>query len=368
MTPAPAEARVPSVYFSENYPQARVAFLDACTAAGARISGHRHPTVTAPDGSPLFTDLARFGPASPDRLVVISSGTHGVEGFCGSGCQTGLVREGLAARLPADTGVLLVHALNPYGFAHLRRVNEDNIDLNRNFVDHDRPHPDSSAYAAVHALVAPADLGDRREDWAARTRTWIAEHGLATFQAAVTGGQYAYPDGLFYGGQVPSWSNRTWRRIIHEEMTTAHEVRLIDVHTGLGPFGHGEKLGLGATAAVRRAREIWGPDVTDLQAGASVSAVVSGDVGLPLFEILEAAGVSASGIALEYGTRQPVTVLAALQLDNWLCIHGDPASAQGAEIKRALLDAFYPGGPERDDWTSMVFRQAVEATDRALAG
>ena len=76
--------------------------------------------------------------------MVIISETHGVEGFCGSGCQVGFLVERVYEGLPKTVGVALVHALNPYGFAWLRRVNEDNVDLNRNFRDFTEPPPSSS--------------------------------------------------------------------------------------------------------------------------------------------------------------------------------------------------------------------------------
>lgn len=354
----------PPRHFPATYAQGRAAFLEAAAAAGAHIVSHEHPGASAPDGQALFTDTARLGADVPQMLVVISSGTHGVEGFCGSGCQTGMLREGLFSKLPDGVGVLLVHALNPYGFAHLRRVNEDNIDLNRNFVDHEAgAWPDSSAYEAVHDLVAPPDLGERPDHYRAAAMDWIGTHGMPRFQAAVSGGQYTRPDGLFYGGRAASWSNRTWTWIVEHEMAPAQVVRLIDIHTGLGPRGHGEKLGMGPPDALARARMIWGDDVTDLHGGDSVSAVVSGDVSTPLFRVLAAKGIEVAGIGLEYGTTDTVTVLGALQMDNWLCLHGDPAAAQGVAIKQGLRDAFYV---DRDDWKTSVFEQACSAASRAL--
>ena len=77
----------------------------------------------------------------------------GIEGFCGSGCQTGFLTENWKSRLAIDTALVLVHANNPHGFAQ-RRINEDNIDLNRNFIDFDAKTPESPEYAELHpALV-----------------------------------------------------------------------------------------------------------------------------------------------------------------------------------------------------------------------
>ena len=127
-------------YFSGNYAQARRAFREAAANVGAALHAYHNPA-TGPGGIELSTETARLGPQDAERLLVVMSGTHGVECFCGSGLQVGLLKSGLAAEMPRGTAILLIHAINPSGFAWVRRVNENNVDLNRNFVDHARPHP-----------------------------------------------------------------------------------------------------------------------------------------------------------------------------------------------------------------------------------
>jgi hypothetical protein len=122
--------------FGTDYADARGRFLMRARAAGFAVHSHAHDSQRGPAGEPLATDVARLGPRGAGITLLISSGTHGVEGFCGSGCQNALLDSGLLHSLPGDFAVVLVHAVNPYGFAHLRRVNEDNVDCNRNFIDH----------------------------------------------------------------------------------------------------------------------------------------------------------------------------------------------------------------------------------------
>ena len=125
--------------FSADYPEARGKFLDACSAAGAEVVHHLNSNATGPDGGALYTDIARIGPADAELVFIVASATHGVEGFLGSGCQIGYLRQKLYEERPANSCILFVHAMNPFGFAHVRRVNEDNVDLNRNFLDHVMP-------------------------------------------------------------------------------------------------------------------------------------------------------------------------------------------------------------------------------------
>ena len=113
-----------SNYFSATYQEARAKFLDASKAADARVESFKNPSV-GPGGEALYTDVAILGASDAKTVLVLGSGTHGVEGFAGSGIQTGLLRDGLATRLGPNLRVVMIHAVNPYGFAHLRRVNED---------------------------------------------------------------------------------------------------------------------------------------------------------------------------------------------------------------------------------------------------
>jgi len=124
--------------FSGDYREARARFREAVASAGGALEAVAHP-LKGPDGGDLSTDIAWFGPRDAERVLVTISGTHGVEGFCGSGAQTHWLYRGEAARLPSGMAALMIHAINPYGFAWLRRVNEDNVDLNRNWIDFAAP-------------------------------------------------------------------------------------------------------------------------------------------------------------------------------------------------------------------------------------
>ena len=106
--------------FSATYAEARTKFLDAAAAAGAALSSYAHPE-RGPDGGELAADVAWIGPADAEGVLVMVSATHGVEGHCGSGAQLDWLRRGEAARRAANVAVVLVHAINPYGFAWSRR-------------------------------------------------------------------------------------------------------------------------------------------------------------------------------------------------------------------------------------------------------
>jgi Protein of unknown function (DUF2817) len=78
-------------YFSSTYQHARSKFLAAAHGAKARVSNYVIPEQKGLDGSGLVVDVAEIRASEQPNLVVIISGAHGVEGFCGSGCQVGFL-------------------------------------------------------------------------------------------------------------------------------------------------------------------------------------------------------------------------------------------------------------------------------------
>ena len=196
-------------YFAADYLEARAKFRSAAQGAGAVLSVYEHPRERAPDGAMLSIDVAAAGPRNASRCLLLISGTHGVEGFAGSGCQVGFFRDSLHEAFAGNVCVILVHALNPYGFAWIRRVNEDNVDLNRNFPDFAQPLPRNDAYDALHSVLIPSDWdGEGRRAADAQLQEFLRVNGFGALQAAVSAGQYTHSDGLFYGGSAPTWSDR----------------------------------------------------------------------------------------------------------------------------------------------------------------
>ncbi|HTS94313.1 MAG TPA: M14 family metallopeptidase [Stellaceae bacterium] len=355
-----------SAYFSADYGEARRKFRDAATRAGAHLTTFVNPNSRGPNGEELTTDVARLGPARASRVLMTISGTHGAEAFCGSGAQVGSFEAGLGRDLPADTAIVAVHAINPHGFAWLRRVNEDNVDLNRNFVDHGGAVPENPGYDELAEAICPREWSEPALG-AAQTRleAYAAAHGAAALQFAVTGGQYKHVDGIFFGGATPVWSRRTMLEIVREHAAGARRLAMIDFHTGLGPWGYGEPIVTHApqSPGLARARQWYGDRITSPRLGNSTSADVRGDILTGVEERYR--GIEITGLALEYGTLSLQEVLNAVRADNWLHAYGTLDSAKGREIKRMVRDAFYGDKP---DWKDMIFEQALRAERNALGG
>lgn len=351
--------------FSASYAEARSKFLDAAKSAGAALSAYKHPEL-GPDGGALTTECAWIGPRDAQAVLVLVSGTHGVEGFCGSGAQVDWLRRGETAQLGAGKAVLLVHALNPYGFAWKRRVTHENVDLNRNFVDFAGPLPRNPGYEELAAAVKPAAWSEATQ---AATRKILLEyaktHGFDALAQAMSGGQYTDPHGLFFGGSGPTWSRTTLEAIFKTYLSHATDIGIVDFHTGLGPEGYAEPIIAASpgTPEYRRAILWHGLAAKSHAGGDSVSAQIAGDWLAAAPRLLPHARVT--GIALEYGTVASNKVLDALRADNWLHAHGDPSSAQGQRIKAQILGAFYI---DTDTWRGMVLGQSLMAVRQAING
>ena len=351
-------------HFASSYSAAREKFLKAAQESGGKIESFQNQNV-GPNGEPLFIDVAFVGADDAQRILVISSGTHGVEGFAGSGLQTRLLKEGIGSRLPTGISLLLIHAINPYGMAHLRRFTEDNVDLNRNFRVHAEPLPRNPPYEKLADAIAPQSLSFWPEVSSWSRLLWFRlTAGKAALQAAVSGGQYSHPNGLFYGGTFDTWSNKTVRSIVRRYLSHTNQVVVIDVHTGLGEFGSAEViLNVPEDSIVyHRALNIWGPTLVKTTAtNKSVSTHLDASLKLAIPGMLPEAEVTA--VSLEFGTISLMEVFKSLRAENWLHHHGGASHPKAFELKMCLLRAFYPDSVE---WEASVWNQGKQVIERAL--
>jgi hypothetical protein len=359
LKPSPADC------FAQTYADARSKFLDAARAAALPVETHPHP-MPGRDGELLALDVVRDGPADAAAVLVISSGCHGVEGFCGSGIQVAMLRDAAWRERVRTSGVavLYVHALNPHGFSWWRRVTNENVDLNRNFQNFEAPLPDNADYRALAPVLVPPTWPPRWRDQFALF-AFLARRGVRGLQAAISSGQHSHADGLFYGGVEPTWSHRTLRQVLRTHGARAGRLGWIDLHTGLGPNGVGERIFAcrDDAAALQRARAWWGVGVTSIYDGSSVSARLTGLMWNAVYD--ECPQAEYTGIAIEYGTQSLRRVMNALRADQWLEVHPQARATRGPRIKQAIRDAFYT---DTDPWKRRVVAQAAEAADQALSG
>ena len=351
--------------FSASYDQARAKFIEAVKAADGALEKIAHPE-RGPDGKDLSTDVAWWGPRDAQRVLVMISGTHGVEGYCGSGAQIDWLRRGEIATVPKGTGILMIHAVNPYGFAWDRRVTEDNVDLNRNWIDFAHALPENRDYASLSDAICPSDWSEgSQQKTTGALMQFAADRGMPALQQAISGGQYTHPKGVFFGGTGPTWSRKTQTAVFKSYLGKSAKVAIIDYHTGLGPWGYAEQIVPLAreSEAYKRAGQWFGAAITSPVSGTSTSADIKGDGLSAAIDLLSHAEVTC--VALEVGTMPTMVVIQALRADAWLHAYGDPRSPEGRTIKKEIRAAFYG---DADDWKGMVAGQSLLACRQALSG
>ncbi len=352
-------------HFSNDYASARRRWLDLAASRGLAVESHDHP-LRGPAGEVLAIDVVRDGPAEASRVLLTTSAVHGVEGHAGCGIQAALLQMGeqLRDRDDTNTAIVHVHAVNPHGFAHARRVTHENVDLNRNFVDFSKPLPVNADYAEFHPLLLPAVWpASPADNQAMQDR--IAALGLRRAQLGVTGGQHTHPDGMFFGGHAPTWSRLAFSQVLRQQTRHCRQLAWLDLHTGLGPSGVGERIFAvnDAGAPLDRARRWWGDQVTSVHTGTSNSVALTGPIQNAVET--ECPHVEYTGICLEFGTLPLDQMLQALRADHWLYQHPEANEDLALRIHQGMRDAFYT---DTDAWRRQVWAQALEATQQALAG
>ena len=363
-------AAVSDPFFQLSYAVSRERLLATGHGLASRLGltvDSRALAERGPEGETLALDFMIFGARRPRHALVISSGTHGVEGHTGSAVQHYLASRILPRlELGPDTAIILQHANNPYGFAWSRRVNEGNVDYNRNFLahfDHEKVSPD---YELLYDLLNPRDLDVAREAqrWEEMQR-YVDRTSLRHFQQVALEGQYKYPQGMQFGGHAPQAGAKHLLALVAEHLAQADTVIWLDFHTGLGEFGACELI-TGAAAGSdshRFSQQVWNGAVKSAASGESLSTPLNGllDRGI------EAALPAHCRLAFaypEFGTYPTERVLRAMRADNWLHVHGDPRDATGKAISAELLEALRPDNPR---WRRLIIEKGAQLLDQALA-
>lgn len=356
-------------HFSPDFATARDRFRQAAQQLGCTLESH--PVGAAgPRGEDLAIDVAVSRGRNTENCLVISSGVHGVEGYFGSAVQLAALQAWLAdpASRPRCSWVM-IHAVNPYGMAWLRRFDQDNIDLNRNMLRDGQAYGGSpEGYAALDRLINPQTPPTSWEPVLLKFALATARFGRRAVQQAVTSGQYDHPKGLFFGGSGPSRSKMILDRHFPAWLGDAGRIFHLDLHTGLGPSAHYQMLVDHPLDQTQRAwlESTFGADCVRTMGPGSVSAALRGSFGLWGHWRTQARDYMYA--AAEYGTYSGPRVLAALRAENRCVQWGVPGSSQTEHAKRMLLEAFCPASPR---WRERVLASAlslVTQAQRALAG
>jgi hypothetical protein len=356
----------PRSLFSPDYATARRRIRDAASRLGCDTQAHRVGG-NGPDGEELTLDVVIVPGSGGDRTLVLSSGIHGVEGFFGSAVQLALLEDWIARRewLPPLRCVLL-HGLNPFGFAWRRRANETNVDLNRNLLANGEPFAGSPpGYAALDRLLNPESAPSSWEPVTLKLLVTIARYGMPALKQAVASGQYDYPRGLFYGGDRPSRLADILSAHFEDWLGPSRQVVHLDLHTGLGDRAACKLLiDYPLTDGQRGRLSAWfGTDSFEVLHPQGIAYTVRGSFGQWCMK--RHAGIDYLYAGAEFGTYSPVKLLAGLRAENRAHHWGRAEDASTERAKQRLVELFCP---QSDDWRTRVLERSRELIARAIKG
>jgi hypothetical protein len=342
----------PQDFFSETYLVARDRFCESAERLGARL--HRY---AVGDGDDLTIDVAIMPDSGGDGRVVVSSGVHGVEGPFGSAVQLAWLDGVRDNGIAEGVGVVLIHAVNPYGFAHDRRWNEDGVDLNRNFLDEDKEFSGAPAgYVKLDPLLNPQSAPSRWEPFRLKAAWSILRFGLPAIKEAVASGQYDYPQGLFFGGKELSVSARIFREHYASWVGDANRIVHLDLHTGLGRFGE-YRLLLESDVSDDDARwfaDAFDPEVVESGKASGTAYEARGTLGR--WTARRMADRDFRFATADFGTHGLVRVLAALRAENRVHQYAT-REPKFAWTKDELRECFCPSSAK---WRREVILRGVE--------
>lgn len=226
----------PLTFYSGDYFEARERFRDAARQTGATLHSHAI-AAEGPNRERLYLDAAVLGPADATSALVLSSGLHGVEAEFGAAAILSWLSYWNQS-VPVGLRVVLLHTLNPHGQVNRRRVNEDNVDLNRNFLPPGEEYAGSPPlYSRIDRYLNPKKSPAKWDAWPLTLGMIATRYGKRRLFETIPVGQYEFPKGLFFGGHGPCESTTYVQRWLPEFLGAAETVLHIDLHTGLGKRG-----------------------------------------------------------------------------------------------------------------------------------
>jgi hypothetical protein len=352
-------------YFSESYAEARKLFLAACVEAKCSVMTNILD-IKGPNSEELAIDSTYIGTKNARYLLVLISGIHGPELMTGSGCQVGFLKESLFTDLPKDTGVLIVHAANPWGAAYCRRNNEDNVDLCRNFIDFENPPEHNHDYDNVKEWLPYAFTSGEQGDFARQAiGSYKENHGEGAFGRGFMAGQYHDSDGISFGGTQPVWSHQILEQTVKACGQYAKKICVLDIHSGLGPYAYCTTVCLQVGEGLARAKQSYGewllapndPEVV----GDDQAPDVTGHT-TELFERLYPNG-KVTLVVLEFGVKSYEHTAEILMREHRLTRQVGEDDQELQQSRQDLSLAFYP---QDKYWRRAVWNHSLQAIEQSL--
>jgi len=245
--PIPGLRELTVEFFFDSYKDCRKAFRDIAARACQEFPHSvRESIAVGKNAGKIDSILVKANKKRSRRLILLTSGVHGVEGFAGSAIQQKVLTRIIEKETPIPCDILFLHGINSYGFRNWRRVNEHNVDLNRNFFFKREKLPKKEKNRDYRKLASFFSPGFPFTFWPIeflifllRFSGILLRFGARKFIDAAVNGQFEYRRGIYYGGRKPEPVVRRLKDFLKTSVADYKEVLFLDIHTG-----YGEKNGI----------------------------------------------------------------------------------------------------------------------------
>ena len=355
-------------WFSGSYQEARNRFLDSIEELrqkGFEVSQEELPlNMKGPNDEDLIIDLAVLGSLESENLLLYSSGIHGVEGFAGSAIQLSVLDK-LKNQSPfSGYCIVLIHIINPYGMAWHRRVNENNVDLNRNFLTRHEGEPEG--YKLIDTFINPPSIPSKFDPFFFfQGIRLLLKYGFTNVKQWFAQGQYTRAQSLQFGGDKIQKGPELLLDWLEKNLKNIKRAFGIDLHTGLGPSGYDtilvpDDIHLNDYQALQK---LFGDHVAALDPSKSVGYKITGDVHSGI--IKQFSSIEWLCITQEFGTYNPTRVFRDLRAENrW-------TQNNSLNDERAVLDHWTRGNllrtfnPKDTVWQQKLINRGIEVFEIA---
>lgn len=350
-------------YFKNTYEGARDFFLKSSQEVCADLNSHAL-SATGTHGEALTIDVASIGSRNPKKTILVTTGLHGIEGFTGSAILTSCLNKIKSSPVNLDsTAIVLVHALNPYGFSWKRRTNENNVDLNRNFILETQEFIGASSdLKKIPWLQHPVSPNNVFFNIELKTLETIFRYGFKTLRNALLLGQFEYPRGLFFGGKKYEESCLILQKNIDTWTRHAPKILHIDFHTGIGKNGTCHLLTFAPVNAKQTTwlRTQFGQEVTALGNGLLSGGKPDGIMVDWVAHHFESQKKDYAHLVAEFGTYPATRTFKSLYQENRF--HNHPGNKRDA-TKKDLMEVFNPSDPA---WRNHCVTEGVKLISQAI--
>lgn len=359
-------------YFPLTYEDSRARFLRDVELIRPKWHSSRlesHPLKNFPD---LSIDWLWAEPRVKENLVMISTAQHGIEGYVGSAMLKVFMDEFAPRMNPENTGLLLVHTINPWGMKHHLRVNPNHVDSNRNFVLSGQYDPSINPdFRLLFDFLNPqkparAPRTDFLPFLASVIKNMI-HPGRQRVQTASLLGQHSHPAGIYFGGTQAEEETAVLMNLYREALAGYQNFLQLDMHTGYGPRYQMTVLippndPITSAEAIQKFKY---PLVQKIDADEFYA--ISGDMGEYVYRLRDAEfpgrNVLAGGFEFgTFGESLPALIrsLHITILENQLRHHGAVNAKDEKQIRAEYEDLFYPTETKWREKALADCRQALE--------